>query len=64
MGGTGGAVLGGIIVGELFGDGYAGPSGSAGMGGIRGMGGGFGGAGPASFGGEQTRRRMAGGGRF
>lgn len=64
MPGMGGAILGGIILGELFGGGTASPGGYGGMGGIRGMGGAFGGAGPAGFGGEQSRRRMAGGGRF
>jgi uncharacterized membrane protein YgcG len=57
MGGMGGAMLGGIILGELFGGGRVGSFG--------GMGGGdFGGAGPGSFGGGRTRGRMGGGGRF
>ncbi|GAA0307220.1 TPM domain-containing protein [Streptomyces polychromogenes] len=61
-GGRGGAVLGGIILGELLRGG-----GRGGFGGGGGAGGGFGGgggSGPGSFGGEGTRGRMGGGGRF
>ncbi|WP_327288947.1 TPM domain-containing protein [Streptomyces sp. NBC_01198] len=63
MGGMGGAMVGGIILGELFGGGRGG---FGGLGGMRGIGGGgdFGGAGPGSFGGGETRGRMGGGGRF
>ncbi|MEE4543446.1 TPM domain-containing protein [Streptomyces sp. V4-01] len=56
MGGMGGAVLGGILLGDLLG-------GGGGFGGFGGMGGGFGG-GPGAFGGGQTRGRMGSGGRF
>jgi uncharacterized membrane protein YgcG len=56
MGGMGGAVLGGILLGDLLG-------GGGGYGGFGGMGGGFGG-GPGAFGGGQTRGRMGSGGRF
>ncbi|MFG1809279.1 TPM domain-containing protein [Streptomyces sp. NPDC049040] len=68
MGGMGGAMLGGIILGELFGGGGGGRGGYGSLGGMRrigdGGGGGFGGAGPGSFGGGETRGRMGGGGRF
>jgi hypothetical protein len=60
MGGMGGAVLGGILLGDLLGGSGAG---TGGFGGFGAMGGGFGGA-PGSFGGGETRGRMGGGGRF
>ncbi|MFD6110601.1 TPM domain-containing protein [Streptomyces yangpuensis] len=64
-GGQGGAVLGGIILGEILrggrGGGFGG--GGGGFGGFGGFGGG-GGSGPGSFGGGGTRGRMGGGGRF
>ncbi|MEV7541787.1 TPM domain-containing protein [Streptomyces sp. NPDC089915] len=68
-GGRGGAVLGGIILGELLrGGGRGGFGGGGGGGGFGGGSGGFGGggggSGPGSFGGEGTRGRMGGGGRF
>ncbi|MET3983135.1 putative membrane protein YgcG [Streptomyces sp. PvR034] len=58
QGGMGGAVLGGIILGEILGGGGRGGRG----GGYGGFGGG--GPGPGSFGGGGTRGRMGGGGRF
>ncbi|MFJ9338006.1 TPM domain-containing protein [Streptomyces sp. NPDC101733] len=60
-GGQSGAVLGGIILGEILrgGGGFGG-----GRGGGFGGGGGGGGRGPGSFGGGGTRGRMGGGGRF
>ncbi|MEW1638191.1 TPM domain-containing protein [Streptomyces sp. NPDC093801] len=61
-GGRGGAVLGGIILGELLRGGGRGGFGGGGRGG-GGFGGG-GGSGPGSFGGEGTRGRLGGGGRF
>ncbi|WUH91197.1 TPM domain-containing protein [Streptomyces sp. NBC_00433] len=66
MGGIGGAMLGGIILGELFGNGRGNRRAYGSLGGMRGLGGGgdFGGAGPGSFGGTETRGRMGGGGRF
>ncbi|WP_443065464.1 TPM domain-containing protein [Streptomyces sp. NBC_00536] len=65
QGGMGGAVLGGIILGEILGGGRGGRGGGYGGfgGGGGGGGGGFGG-GPGSFGGGGTRGRMGGGGRF
>ncbi|MFF2195056.1 TPM domain-containing protein [Streptomyces sp. NPDC058157] len=66
-GGRGGAVLGGIILGELLRGGGRGGFGGGGGGfggGGGGFGGGGGGSGPGSFGGEGTRGRMGGGGRF
>lgn len=61
-GGQGGAVLGGIILGEILRGGRGGGFGGGG-GGFGGFGGG-GGSGPGSFGGGGTRGRMGGGGRF
>ncbi|WP_202239030.1 TPM domain-containing protein [Actinacidiphila reveromycinica] len=62
MAGVGGAVLGGILLGDLLGGGR---TRGYGMGGYGGYGGGMGGgAGPGSFGGGGTRGRMGGGGRF
>lgn len=67
-GGQGGAVLGGIILGEILRGGRGGGGGFGGFGGGGGgFGGGFGGgggSGPGSFGGGGTRGRMGGGGRF
>ncbi|KJY33060.1 fibrillarin [Streptomyces katrae] len=63
-GGRGGAVLGGIILGELLRGGGRGGFGGFGGGGFGGGGGGSSGSGPGSFGGESTRGRMGGGGRF
>ncbi|MFJ3976579.1 TPM domain-containing protein [Streptomyces sp. NPDC090021] len=64
-GGQGGAVLGGIILGEILRGGRGGRGGGfgGGGGGFGGFGGG-GGGGPGSFGGGGTRGRMGGGGRF
>ncbi|MFD7784602.1 TPM domain-containing protein [Streptomyces nojiriensis] len=65
-GGQGGAVLGGIILGEILRGGRGGGGGFGGFGGEGGggFGGGGGGSGPGSFGGGGTRGRMGGGGRF
>ncbi|MEZ0111590.1 putative membrane protein YgcG [Catenulispora sp. EB89] len=63
-GSMGGAVLGGIILGDLLGGGRGGRGGRGGGGFGGGGGGGFGGAGPGSFGGGGTRGRLGGGGRF
>ncbi|MEU7600014.1 TPM domain-containing protein [Streptomyces sp. NPDC040724] len=62
-GGQGGAVLGGIILGEILRGGGGFGGGGGGFGGGFGGGGG-GGSGPGSFGGGGTRGRMGGGGRF
>ncbi|WP_373287867.1 TPM domain-containing protein [Streptomyces lasiicapitis] len=60
-GGTGGAVLGGIVLGQILGGvGRGGLGGGTGSGGF----GGGGGGGPGSFGGGGTRGRRGGGGRF
>ncbi|MFE9658639.1 TPM domain-containing protein [Streptomyces sp. NPDC005955] len=58
-GGTGGAVLGGIILGQVLG-GLGRSGGAGGFGGPSGRGG----FGPGSFGGGATRGRRGGGGRF
>ena len=60
-----GAVLGGILIGQILGGGgggFGGGGGGFGGGGRRGGGGGFGT--PGSFGGSGTRSRRGGGGRF
>ncbi|WP_335980641.1 TPM domain-containing protein [Streptomyces sp. CA2R106] len=65
MAGVGGAVLGGILLGDLLGGGRSRGAGMGGYGGYSGYGSGRGGgAGPGSFGGGGTRGRMGGGGRF
>jgi uncharacterized membrane protein YgcG len=65
MAGVGGAVLGGILLGDLLGGGRGRGAGMGGYGGYSGYGSGRGGgAGPGSFGGGGTRGRMGGGGRF
>ncbi|WP_328905637.1 TPM domain-containing protein [Streptomyces sp. NBC_00234] len=63
-GGMSGAVLGGIILGGLFGGGGGRSRGGGFGGGFGGSGGGGFGGGPGSFGGGGTRGRRGGGGRF
>jgi hypothetical protein len=64
-GGNAGAMLGGILLGQILGGGGSrGPGGLGGYGGGGGFGGGGGRRGPGSFGGSGTRGRRGGGGRF